>query len=346
MSRKNIQFYGTASTREDAVEKAKELLKQVPSEEGELHYHIEVEGTHSEKGELTFFVVRCKASDFNRHNDDSLIRLYPSALAMKRENTYSIYLCIYDRLPFYFKHSETLDVLLSFWSPIPKPVDNITVEDMNTPEGRRAMDAIFTKGQANTEPSDTSEALQYAEQELKIYALYDNFGELSLEEVIQALETGQYDGGVTDLQEALSEVTGKAYKTEEEYLNALAELCGADAVEQHREKVVHGYRFYKALYFLHYVEYRLRMTEDYSLVEAELPELEERYGMKEEYYKEIGLNREHFLLNVLYHYLQPYVTFTDFFGGMTDTRVAEYLKAPIELIRQLGTDTDKIGHVW
>ena len=341
MTEKSIRFYDRASTFEEAKKKAKELLKQFPKEELTLYYNFE-----QEQGKRGYLLGKVAHTDRVTSTPTDVVRKYPTALvqAFREEaegeaGNYSIYVSLYDRLPFYYRYSNEVAVLVRVLQPTPKPTELIDVEAINTPEGRKRLDAYLSHTEIAEEISEEAEALQAVEQELKIYALYDNFGELSLMELKEAIDSGEYDGGIGDGQSVLSEVTGETYKTEEEYLTALSNLCGVEAVEQHRKQVVHGYRFYKALHFLQYVEYRLRQTENYLTVEAELPELEQKYGIKAEDYTEIGISREALLSTALYRYLREYLNHRAHFNGVTDSRIADYLNAPLNVIRRLQDDT-------
>lgn len=341
MTNKSIRFYERASTFEEAKKKAKKLLQQFPEEESTMYYYYDLA-----QGEKGYLLGKVAHTDRETSTPTDVVRRYPTALvqalregAEGEAGNYSIYVSLYDRLPFYYKHSNEVAVLARVLQPTPKPTEVIDVEAINTPDGRKRLDAYLSHTEINEEMSEEAETLQTVEQELKIYALYDNFGELSLMELKEAIDSGEYDGGIGDGQSALSEVTGETYKTEEEYLTALSNLCGVEAVEQHRKEIVHGYRFYKALHFLQYVEYRLRQTENYATVEAELPELEQKYGIKAEDYKEIGISREALLSTALYRYLREYLNFRPHFNGITDIRVAEYLNAPLNVIRRLQDDT-------
>ena len=342
MTNKRIRFYATAYSREEAETKAKELLEQLPKKEGILyHYTTREEAYRVGETEENFFVSLVPTGELYRPSNS--LQTFPSVVANHtkriKEGRYELYLCLYDRLPFFIKHLEGMERILAILKPTPRPVEALPVEAINTPEGRKTLDATISRFEPYEEKSEASELLQSVEQELKIYTLYDNFNEYSLEEIKEGLETGDYDGGIGDGQSVLSEVTGETYKTEEEYLTALSNLCGVEAVEQHRKQVVHGYRFYKALHFLQYVEYRLRQTENYLTVEAELPELEQKYGIKAEDYTEIGISREALLSTALYRYLREYLNHRAHFNGVTDSRIADYLNAPLNVIRRLQDDT-------
>lgn len=348
MTNKRIQFYATAYSREEAETKAKELLEQLPKKEGILyHYTTREEAYRVGETEENFFVSLVPTGELYRPSNS--LQTFPSVVANHtkriKEGRYELYLCLYDRLPFFIKHLEGMERILAILKPTPRPVEALPVEAINTPEGRKTLDATISRFEPYEEKSEASELLQSVEQELKIYTLYDNFNEYSLEEIKEGLETGDYDGGIGDGQLILSEATGETYKTEEEYLNALATICGEDAVEQHRERLSNGFRFYKALFFLQYIEYRLLQTEDYALVEAELPTLVERYVIKEEDLQAVGESMDTILRHALNRYLQIYLNFRQFYNGMTDSRVAEYLNAPLKLIQELGIKDNDI-RLW
>lgn len=345
MTNKRIRFYATAHSREEAETRAKELLEQLPKKEGILyHYTTREEAYRVGETEESFFVSLVPNGELYRPSNS--LQTFPSVVANHtkriKEGRYELYLCLYDRLPFYLKHLEAMERVLATLRPIPRPVEALPVEAINTPEGRKTLDAILCQYYNEGEKSEASELLKYVEQEYKVYTLYDDFNELSLEDIKQGLETGDYDGGVRDGQLILSECTGETYKTEEEYFHALAKICREDTVEQHKEKLSNGFRFYKALHFLQYVEYRLRQTEDYSLVEAELPTLVERYVLRDEDLKAVGLNMDTILRHALKQYLQHYFNLRAHYNGMTDKRVAEYLNAPLSLIQELGIKDNDI----
>ena len=265
-----------------------------------------------------------------------------------KEGAYWLYL-LFDssRLSFFARQLSAKEHLLPLVRPLVRPTETLSVEDVHTYQGRRTLRTYFDYGRDEASPDKTLETLkrfQEAPPELKLYALFDSFGELSLLEVKEALEAGDYDGGTTDGELVLNLLTGETYETEKEYLSALSELCGADVVEKYQAELLKGYRFYSASYFVEYLEYTLRQLEDYALLKEQETELARQYKLEGESLSELGAPTGYSALDVaLARWLENEYGLPTLYEGVSPTRIAEYFRIPLEKLRDVQAQRDKLA---
>lgn len=318
--------------REEAKEAARELLLNYVKPT--YNYTLASTTTRTEDGEENSYSLTLLPNWVKDIPEEERLRKYPTAFVAQMGSTdsYRVYLCLYDRLPFYAKHLTELPMMLAMLAPTLKPTEPITVEAAHTAEGRELLDmALFCE----SAEGNIAEELLNTDKALKVYTLFDNFGTLTPEEVKEEIEKGYFDGGVTDVERALTTITGEIYTSEEQYLTALSKLCTATSVKKYKKQIIQAYRFYKAIYFVEWLEYQLRMTEDYGALAEQLPELKKAYGITPQDMETITEDTYTEAELALARYLSNYFECTAVYDGLTNQRIAEYLNAPYELIERI-----------
>lgn len=346
--------YFTTVTSEDGVAlEAFRMLRQLcPAGSSDERYTLNSE-RHVDTDGKTFFWKHTLKEDGQAFKTESgeVPTVYVAERekeTSQKEGSYSLYL-LFDsnRLSFFASQLSAKEHLLPLVRPLVRPTDTLKVEDVHTLKGRRTLRSYFDYGDYEESPDGTLEALklfQDAPKELKLYALFDNFGELSLQEVKEALEAGDYDGGEKDGELVLHLLTGETYETEKKYLSALAELCGADVVEKYKDKLASGYRFYSASYFVEYLDYTLRQVEDYSILQKQEAELAKRYELEGESLSELGAPTGFSALDVaLARWLENEYGLPTLYEGLSPTRIADYFRIPLDKLRDVQLYKDKLA---
>lgn len=319
--------------KEAAIERAKELLLQNYPPKGDYR----LASTTTEAEDSFCYTLSLLPSHVEEEiTEDERLRTYPSALVQdisESSNSYRVYVYTYDRLPFYVKQIAMLPYTLPEIAPPLKPEAPLSVEVAHTAQGR----AILNEDYVETY-NERVVAFINTEKEDRIYTLFDCYGELTVEEIKKELDKGVLDFTFIDVEGIINNIEGKTYTSEKEHVARLSTLCGEEAVKRYLNNILIGYHFYKALYFVDYLEYMLRYTEDYGALAAQLTELKEAYGLKE---VELEIITQEAITPVevaLARYLYPYYEISDAFDGLTYKRIAEYLNAPHELIERLKID--------
>lgn len=319
--------------KEEAKSEARLLLLQNYPPTGDFTL-ITGNTTSQEDGEEIAFSLTLVPSHVEAEiTEKERIRNYPTALVQRINDSdrYRVYVYTYDRLPFYAKQLVEPLYVLPVLAPALKPEAPLPVEAVHTAQGRELLDARYGATEDNI-----AEELITTDKDYRIYTLFDSMGG-TIEEVKAELDRGIFDGGVTDVERAIN-TEGNIYTTEKEHLTRLTTLCGATAVKKYKKEIVHSYRFYKALYFVEYLEYMLRLTEDYGAIAEKLPALQAEYGLTANEWEELTEENVTPAEAALSRYLTPYYSSMSLFEGLTYKRVAEYLNAPVELIQRLNVD--------
>lgn len=327
-----------AETRSEAEEKALALLLQYAP--GATNFKTISQETRAKDGATIGWTLTLQTEQAEEPLPTVYINVRTRETSEKL-GSYALYLFKgYETLPFYFKHIANAPLLLPLVCPLAKPDTMLLAEEVHTPKGRRLLDNFFSYGEGTSKKTEEAIALfRDAPKEMKIYALFENFGELSLQEVKESLEAGEYDGGGVDGELVLAELTGKTYETEEKYLSGLSEICGEEVVNKYKSYLLDEYRFSHVYYYVNYLQYTLSLTEDYKLLSEQEPELARRYGFQPKLLEKM-LGRSYrkgaTALDVaLAGYLSPYYTFRSVFDGLTLGRIAEYLRAPVEKLQEV-----------
>lgn len=265
----------------------------------------------------------------------------------QKDGNYWLYL-LFDssRLSFIDRQLSEREQLLPLVPPLIRPTETLSVEDVHTLQGRRTLRSYFNYGEDESSPDGAYETLQRfqdAPKELKLYALFDDFGEMTLEDIKEELESGEYDGGVTDGELVLNLLTGEKYDTEKKYLSALSKLCGADVVKKYQARLLDGYRFYSASYFVEYLDYTFRQLEDYSILQEQEAELAKRYKLEGESLSRLGVSGSSALDVALARWLENEYGLPPLFEGVSPTRIAEYYRIPLEKLRYVQVNKDKLA---
>jgi hypothetical protein len=330
--KKQLNYRGTASTKEEAealayqllqpfMDLTKERVTTVTREYADGRQEVRLATSAAEDGAEALALPVVHILDFGGEGKH-----------------YKLYL-LFDlkRLPFYFQYQPSIVwTLLPLLQPTIKPEEALPVEVVLTADGARQLQRALYDSEETVLERHIQTARE-AKKEERIYTLWDNFGELSPLEVKAELEAGDYEGGIGDAELILNAVTGKTYRTEKAYLKALAAWAGADAVEKYKEEILEGYRSYKALRFADFLHHSLLFTEDYSYVEAHYKEYASAVGYKEEYAPLAHIGDGTALDAALYMYLKDYLGVRQLFDGLTEDRVAEYLNAPASTLKKLDT---------
>lgn len=337
-----IRYTDNASTKSEAEEKALALLIQCyHGAKKDLHF-----GTWNNRAPFGW-TITLLPEDKEYESYEEAINNLPTVYISVRdkekdeaEGNYHLYLCEnIETLPFFARHIHAFPVFLPMVCPIQKPTEALSVEDVHRAEGRKLLYAWDAYGETSKKADKDLAVLRDAPKNMRIYAFFDNFGDMTLQEIKESLEAGEYEGSVTDGELLLSELTGETYETEEKYLSALSELCGAGVVKKYKKMILSSYRFYNIFYYLKYLEYTLTLTEDYNALAEQEPELAKRYGFLEEYLEEYlrgEYKKEATALDVaLAEYLKPYSLYRFIYDGLTLGRIADYLNAPEEKLREV-----------
>jgi len=253
---------------------------------------------------------------------------------------YKLYLVFdWDRLPFYYKYRNPVVVdMLPIFAPTIRPAEALPVEVVLTAEGTEKLRKAVYGWEADTVLQRNLRRVQEeTEKSMRIYTLFDNFGELSPQEIKEEQESGEYEGGIVDAEIVLNSLTGKTYRTEKAYLKDLAAWAGAEAVEKYKTEILEGYRMYKTVRFMDYLQYMLLYTEDFSYVEGHYQEYASAVGYKEEYATVSYIGEGTVLEAALHEYLRDYLDERSLFDGLTEERVREYLHVPVSTYRRLTT---------
>ena len=325
----NIIYKGTANTKEEAEALALSLLKPFMQEKG-IYKTITREYMDGKQ------TVRLADAE-----DDSIAPPIVFISDFGGEGkVYKLYLVFdWDRLPFYYKYrNPVIASLLPLFAPTIKPAEALPVEVVLTAEGEKKLrKAVYGWEEDTVLQRNIRRAQEETEESMRIYTLFDSFGELSSQEIKEGLEAGDYEGGIVDAEIVLNSLTGKTYRTETAYLKDLAAWAGAEAVEKYKTKILEDYRMYKTVRFMDYLHYMLLYTEDFSYVEAHYQEYASAVGYKEEYAPVSHIGEGTVLEAALHEYLQDYLDGRSFFEGLTEERVREYLNVPAPTYRRLTT---------
>lgn len=341
------QYIDYASTKSEAKEKADALLRQIYS--GDTNFTTIRSEAEDGKGGFLFFTLSLNTGR-EKYTPDEAIRKLPTVFVARGEaetsespGRYWLYLLeSIDKLPYYVKQLTRLEVLLPYVMPVQRDDTPLSVEAMHTPDGRYFLEGILAGKECRQSLKEDVDLFQGAPKELKLYALFDNCGEMTLEEIRDELEAGTYDGGTRDGELILSASTGEKYDTLEKYIAKLSEICGADVVGRYRAKLEEGYNFYSVNAYIQYLEYRLRQTEDYELLSKEEPELAKRYGYQATALNGLRENKQTStaLEIALAHYLKDYLDFRSLYDGLSYTRIADYMRIPASTIERVVIDED------
>lgn len=344
------RYFATAQSEDGVLDEALRLLSQLyPA--GRSDFSLQSE-KHTEEGQTTpFFWKLWLKPDSEAEADASEKRPTVYVTVRKAETSegagdgdYWLYFLFdSERLSFCTRHLSRKETLLPLLRPLVRPTESLSVEAVHTLEGRRLLRTYFNYGEEETSPDGSLQAVQLFQEatpELKLYALFDDFGELTLEEIKEALEAGDYDGGVKDGELILSVLTGKTYDTEKKYLSELSKLCGAEVVKKYEDSLLSGYRFYSATYFVDYLDYTLRQLEDYALLKEQETELSKRYKLSAKALSELAGEPASALDYALARFLaNEYYSLPQAYEGLSPTRLAEYFRIPLDKLRELvGTD--------
>jgi len=338
-----IQYREDAATKQEAEEKARKLLLQLlPAGESSFFTLTSTDAKDNE-GDFLFYSLSLKMKPDEDESNLPTVYVY----RIKRETSsesgkYWLYLLPdKEKLPFFSKQLRSLQILLPYSAPLLQPDESLAVEDVRTPAGRELLETYYNFGETfpTSKAKEAVELIRTAPKELRIYAFFDNFGEDTLQDVKDALDAGEYEGGTLDGELILSLLTGETYETEKKYLSALSELCGAEAVQKYKDELLHGYAFYALSFYVRYLEYSLRQSEDFSALQREEPELRKRYGFKEKYLDEVNGDATALEL-ALARYLSGYTEARSLYAGVTLARIADYIGAPLETVRKAISSTD------
>lgn len=325
-----IRYIDIASSREEAESRAVSLLFQL-SETGEPRTFFTKEGK-AEDGSLLYLSLSFQDS----LRDPAVYINQRKPETSEEEGSYSVYF-LYDRerLSFIDKHLADVPLLLPTVRPLLKWDESLTVEAVTSPAGRDLLEAYFDYGAPVSHQADV-QLFKETPKPLRLFTLFDSFGELSPQEVKEALEAGDYDGGEKDGERILAEVLGRPLKDEADYLATLSEYCGAGVVKRYASRLRDGFRFYRLDYSLKYLEYSFRQVEDYPTVKEKADELERALGSQDKtlakYVREEGYS---LLEVVLARYLGDYTSLPSIFDGLSPQRLADYLNVPSETFRKV-----------
>lgn len=351
----DIKYRGIAPTLEEAEQMAERLLGDYASTIGvekRVFTSLRSEDEDGEERELVLLLGHGE-EEITREEIERGERT-PIVYAQRRyketpasEGTYWLYLLFdKDRLPFFFKYTDSLRIALPFLRPTIKPEKPLAVEALLTLQGTEELEDALEGGYAKERPHFLRAYVQRAKdapKELRLYAFFDNFGDGTLTDVKEALEAGEYDGGAVGGDVILNALTGKTYKTEASFLKALASFAGKEAVDKHKDELIEGYRLDKALRFVDFLYYELLRTEDYASVEAHYKEYASAVGYKEEY-TELLHKREakpeekgSAMELALYKYLSAFWDLRIVYEGLSEKRIQEYLNVPASTFRRVQT---------
>lgn len=326
-----IRYQDRAKTREEAEEKALQLLLQIAGDvssvetvtrEGKtkededfLYLNVSLKG---KPGEPTVYIRQLKKETGTEAGEYTLFFVYDK-----------------DKLPFYDKHLSDVQLFLPLcYNTLLKPEKELPVEAVLSPEGRDYLEQYFNHGEELSHEKDV-QLFRETPKGLKLFTLFDSFGEMTPQEVKEALEAGDYDGGEKDGERILAEVLGRPIKDEADYLSTLSELCGAGVVKKYASRLKGGFAFYRVDYALKYLDYTLRLVEDYPTVQEKERELEGKLGSQGKALSEYGA--EGFTLSevALARYLAGYFLLPFVFDGLSPQRLADYLNVPSETLRKI-----------
>ena len=342
-----IKYFAEAHSEEEVAEVALRLLRQT-TKVGSSDWTLNSEKLTDSEGQVFSWKYWLKPDEEAETDSKSQARPTVYVTTRKAETSegagdgdYWLYfLYDSDKLSFCTRHLSRGEALFPLFRPLVRPTETLSVEAIHTLEGRRALRSYLNYGEDEPSPDRTLEAVkrfQDAPPELKIYALFDDFGEMTLEEVKEELESGDYEGGEKDGELLLHVLTGKTYETEKKYLAELSKLCGAEVVKKYQDKLLSGYRFYSASYFVEYLDYTLRQLEDYTILREQEAELTKRYKLSAEALSELSRGKSASALDyALARFLtNDYYSCPQAYEGLSPTRVAEYYRIPLEKLREL-----------
>lgn len=328
-----IRYQDTATTQAEAEEKALQLLLQLTGDassietvtregktkgdEGFLYLNVSLQG---KPGEPTVYIRQNKKETSTEAGDYTLFFVYDK-----------------DKLPFYDKHLSDKQLFLPLsYNTLLKGEKPLSVEVVTTQEGRDYLEQYFSHGEPVSHEEDV-QLFRETPKGLKLFTLFDSFGEMTPQEVKEALEAGDYDGGEKDGERILEEVLGRPIKDEADYLSELSTLCGADVVKKYSSRLKGGFRFYRLDYSLKYLDYSLRYSEDYPDTQKREAELEAKLGKQDEELSRYG--GEGFTLSevALARYLAGYFFIPFVFDGLSPQRLADYLNVPSDTLRKIET---------
>ena len=327
-----IRYIDYASTKEEAESRAVSLLFQL-SKPGEPRTFFTKEGK-AEDGTLLYLALSFKDEP---GLDEPAVYISRRKLeTSEEEGSYSVYF-LYDRtkLSFIDKHLADVPLLLPTVHPLLKWEEPLSVEAVTSPAGRDLLEAYFDYGKPTSHEADV-QLFKETPKPLRLFTLFDTFGELSPQDVKDALEAGDYDGGEKDGERILAEVAGRSFSSEADYLATLSEYCGAGVVKKYAQRLRDGFRFYRLDYSLKYLEYCFRQVEDYPTVKEKEDELVRVLGRQDKLLAQYVREEGYSLLDVvLAHYLGGYLNLSSIFDGLSPTRLAGYLHVPLEVLRRI-----------
>ena len=328
-----IRYQDRAKTREEAEEKALQLLLKIAGDvssvetvtrEGKtkededfLYLNVSLKG---KPGEPTVYIRQLKKETGTEAGEYTLFFVYDK-----------------DKLPFYDKHLSDVQLFLPLcYNTLLKPEKELPVEAVLSPEGRDYLEQYFNHGEELSHEKDV-QLFRETPKGLKLFTLFDSFGEMTPQEVKEALEAGDYDGGEKDGERILAEVLGRPIKDEADYLSELSTLCGAGVVKKYSSRLKGGFRFYRLDYSLKYLDYSLRYSEDYPDTQKREAELETKLGKQDGELSRYG--GEGFTLSevALARYLAGYFFIPFVFDGLSPQRLADYLNVPSDTLRKIET---------
>ena len=340
----DIKYRGLASTKEEAEQMAFKLLGDYASTIGvEKNKYTLL--TEEEGRELVLLLDDGGEEPIQREEIAKGERTPVVYVRKREEGLYWLYLLFdRDRLPFFFKYADSLQAVLPIFRPTIKPEKPLPVEAVLTLQGTEELEDALEGGYAKERPHFLRSYVQRAKdapKELRLFALFDNYGEASPMEVKEALEAGEYDGGAVGAHLILNALTGKTYKTEASFLKALASFAGKEETDKYKEELITSYRLDKALHFVDFLYYELLRTEDYSDVEAHYKEYASAIGFKEEYTEHLHKTetepeeRGSALELALCRYISPFLDVKAIYSGLSEVRLHEYLKIPATTFRRI-----------
>lgn len=331
-----IKYRQTVKTAEEVEPAARKLIYQVV-EEDRLHTLIMETEEGKKYPSLVCIVYADSMPDVNKsdYERDTLPKVY----VLEVPSGYALYLLTdREKLPLYYRSLTNESVILPLHLPTIKPENELPVEALLTKEGQELIDSLDCE-EVVVESPEMERRLTLASPSLRLAALFDVYEKgiseakynKTLKVALSELEEGIFVEGVADNEVAIALVTGKDTSTEKKYLAAVATYLGTPVPEKYKKELVHGYRFYKAFRFRDWLYYELLRTEDYKHVETIAAEAAKKIGYKEEYLLEIrgDLNpAEGFTAAklALVKYLHRYLQDGKYFDGITDSRLASYLK--------------------
>lgn len=330
-----IKYTARAATEAEAERIAASLLLQVSKTGGES-FTI----TTKKRGVFSYSILgEDSPEDYEKgQNCTPVVFTYRADGLKYGEDIYFLYLLFDERrLPFYATQIREKSIL-PLARPQVKPAEEIPVERLLTLEGAELVedwkDSTYEIDPTPSPLEKHLETLRKAPKNLRIYAFFDTFGQ-SLNAVKKELESGDFDRGEADGELLLYAVTGKTHTTEKEYLKDLSEYTGAEVVQKYKKELLSGFRFYKEQRLRDYLLYELYRTEDYSYISQNYEAYASALGVNTVEKSGLSLPEKALAL-----YLGGYNSV--FYSGLTEKRLADFLKVPKETLRKIFINEDLI----